>query len=147
MSLVEANNVLFSGTSVVEGRLAGVVFATGDGTLLGKIAQGVQLARLGRLWKFRLSTSCTDCHYCNMYRIIVLSCKSLSPQKLSIEKVLLNSSTAFFCFVPEGLMPTVTFSLMISSRQMAKRKVLVRKIDAVETLDVSAFCAVTRLEH
>ena len=45
MSLVEANNVLFSGTSVEEGRLAGVVFATGDGTLLGKIAQGVQLAR------------------------------------------------------------------------------------------------------
>jgi len=39
-------------------------------------------------------------------------------------------------------MPTVTFSLMISSRQMAKRKVLVRKIDAIETLGcVSVLCS------
>lgn len=66
----------------------------------------------------------------------------LSPQKLSMEKVILNSSTAFFCFVPEGLMPTVTFSLMISSRKMAKRQVLVRKIDAVETLGcVNVLCS------
>ena len=66
----------------------------------------------------------------------------LSPQKLSMEKVILNSSTAFFCFVPEDLMPTVTFSLMISSRKMAKRQVLVRKIDAVETLGcVNVLCS------
>lgn len=143
MSLVEANNVLFSGTSVVEGRLAGVVFATGDGTLLGKIAQGVQLARPRSSLEVQIE------HFVHIIAItatctglLSLVANLLSPQKLSIEKVLLNSSTAFFCFVPEGLMPTVTFSLMISSRQMAKRKVLVRKIDAVETLGcVSVLCS------
>lgn len=74
--------------------------------------------------------------------LLSLVANLLSPQKLSMEKVILNSSTAFFCFVPEGLMPTVTFSLMISSRKMAKRQVLVRKIDAVETLGcVNVLCS------
>ena len=143
VSLVESANVLFSGTSIVEGRLAGVVFATGDETLLGKIAKGVQLARTRSSLEVQIE------HFVHMIAItatctglLSLVANLLSPQKLSIEKVLLNSSTAFFCFVPEGLMPTVTFSLMISSRQMAKRKVLVRKIDAVETLGcVSVLCS------
>ena len=143
VSLVESNNVLFSGTSVVEGRVAGVVFAIGDSTLLGKIARGVQLARPRSSLEVQIE------HFVHMIAItatctglLSLVANLLSPQKLSIEKVLLNSSTAFFCFVPEGLMPTVTFSLMISSRQMAKRQVLVRKIDAVETLGcVSVLCS------
>lgn len=143
VALVESNNVLFSGTSVVEGRLLGVVFAVGDSTLLGKIAKGVQLARPRSSLEVQIE------HFVHLIAVtatctglLSLVANLLSPQKLSMEKVLLNSSTAFFCFVPEGLMPTVTFSLMISSRQMAKRKVLVRKIDAVETLGcVSVLCS------
>ena len=141
--LLESNNVLFSGTSVVEGKLVGVVFATGDDTLLGKIAQGVQHARPRSSLEVQIE------HFVHMIAItatctglLSLVANLLSPQKLSMEKVLLNSSTAFFTFVPEGLMPTVTFSLMISSRQMAKRQVLVRKIDAIETLGcVSVLCS------
>ena len=141
--LLESNNILFSGTSVVEGKLAGVVFATGDRTLLGKIAKGVQHARPRSSLEVQIE------HFVHMIAItatctglLSLVANLLSPQKLSMEKVLLNSSTAFFTFVPEGLMPTVTFSLMISSRQMAKRKVLVRKIDAIETLGcVSILCS------
>ena len=141
--LLESSNVLFSGTSVVEGKLAGVVFATGDGTLLGKIAQGVQQARPRSSLEVQIE------HFVHMIALtatctglLSLVANLLSPQKLSMEKVLLNSSTAFFTFVPEGLMPTVTFSLMISSRQMAKRQVLVRKIDAIETLGcVSILCS------
>lgn len=141
--LLESNNVLFSGTSVVEGKLAGVVFATGDSTLLGKIAKGVQHARPRSSLEVQIE------HFVHMIAmtatctgLLSLVANLLSPQKLSMEKVLLNSSTAFFTFVPEGLMPTVTFSLMISSRQMAKRQVLVRKIDAIETLGcVNVLCS------
>ena len=143
IALVESCNVVFAGTSVVEGRLAGVVFATGDETLLGKIAKGVQHARPRSSLEVQIE------HFVHLIAItatctglLSLVANILSPQKLSMEKVLLNSSTAFFCFVPEGLMPTVTFSLMISSRQMAKRRVLVRKIDAVETLGcVNVLCS------
>merc|ERR1719487_1675582 len=60
----------------------------------------------------------------------------------SKSEILQNASAALFAQVPEGLLPTVTISLMIASDQMAKRNVLVRKIDAVETLGcVSVFCS------
>merc|ERR1719407_98149 len=53
-----------------------------------------------------------------------------------------GASTAFFAQVPEGLLPTVTISLMIAAGKMTKRQVLVRKIDAVETLGcVSVLCS------
>ena len=42
--------------------------------------------------------------------------------------------TSDFAQVPEGLLPTVTISLMIASEKMSERKVLIRKLDAVETL-------------
>ena len=93
-----------------------------------------------------ITATCTGSKRCRLALpsagLLSLVANLLSPQKLSMEKVILNSSTAFFCFVPEGLMPTVTFSLMISSRKMAKRQVLVRKMDAVETLGcVNVLCS------
>merc|ERR1719450_595376 len=74
----------------------------------------------------------------------MLSCVAncLSPMQRSWGRILENSATAFFAQVPEGLLPTVTISLMIAARKMTKRQVLVRKIDAVETLGcVSVLCS------
>ena len=41
--------------------------------------------------------------------------------------------------VPEGLLPTVTLSLAWGAEQMARRQVLVRDLDAVETLGSTTF--------
>src|SRR4029079_10648758 len=41
--------------------------------------------------------------------------------------------------VPEALLPTVTLSLAWGAEQMAKRQVLVRNLDAVETLGSTTF--------
>jgi magnesium-transporting ATPase (P-type) len=66
----------------------------------------------------------------------------LSPVQRSVAEILQNSSTALFAQVPEGLLPTVTISLMIASKQLSRRSVLVRKLDAVETLGcVSVICS------
>lgn len=141
--MMEASNILFSGTSIIQGKIAGVVFATGDSTLLGQIAKGVQQAKPRSSLEHQIE------HFVHTIALVAtctgllsLVANLLSPQKLSLEKVILNSSTAFFTFVPEGLMPTVTFSLMIASQQMARSQVLVRRIDAVETLGcVSRLCS------
>merc|ERR1719491_970872 len=66
----------------------------------------------------------------------------LSPVQRSVSDILENSATALFAQVPEGLLPTVTISLMIASGQLSKRKVLIRRLDAVETLGcVSVVCS------
>jgi magnesium-transporting ATPase (P-type) len=52
----------------------------------------------------------------------------------SARQVLESSSAALFGQVPEGLLPTATISLLIASFQMEERNVLVRKLEAVETL-------------
>mmetsp|Transcript_46129 Transcript_46129/g.83027 ORF Transcript_46129/g.83027 Transcript_46129/m.83027 type:complete len:1121 (+) Transcript_46129:122-3484(+) len=141
--LIEATNILFSGTGVVQGKLLGVIIATGDKTLLGQIAQGVQQALPRSSLELQIE------HFVHMIAVtatftglLSLVANLLSPDNLSMEKVILNSSTTFFTFVPEGLMPTVTFSLMISSRKMVKQQVLVRRIDAIETLGcVNVLCS------
>jgi len=59
-----------------------------------------------------------------------------------VGEIVANSVGALFAQVPEGLIPTVTISLMIASKTMARRKVLIRKLDAVETLGcVSVVCS------
>jgi sodium/potassium-transporting ATPase subunit alpha len=119
------------------------VVATGDETYLGKIAQSIKSSR---------SISTLEVQIIHFVHIIagvaiIVGVASLianlnSPTKRSISEIVQNSFAALFAQVPEGLLPTVTISLMIASQEMFKRDVLVRKIDAVETLGcVTVFCS------
>merc|ERR1719375_2240698 len=135
--------MMFLGTTLVKGRVFAVVIYTGDSTALGNIAQSINKSRARSSLELQIE------HFVHLIAAVamavgVLSCLAniFSPQKRSWAHILENSATAFFAQVPEGLLPTVTISLMIASRKMAKRQVLVRKIDAVETLGcVSVLCS------
>ncbi len=76
-----------------------------------------------------------------MQRGLSLVANLCSSVERSYADILQDSAAALFAQVPEGLLPTVTISLMIASDQMAARNVIVRRIDAVETLGcVTVFC-------
>merc|ERR1719247_3658268 len=127
----------------MKGNCTAVVHATGDNTFLGKIAQGIKSSRVKSTLEIQIE------HFVHIIAVVaifigVLSLVSnlLSPVKRSPPDILENSAAALFAQVPEGLLPTVTISLMIASQQMSKRKVLVRKLDAVETMGcVSVVCS------
>lgn len=139
----EARNLAFFGTSIMKGNCTAVVHATGDSTFLGKIAQGIKSSRIKSTLEIQIE------HFVHIIAVVaivigLLSLLSnlLSPVKRSPPDILQNSAAALFAQVPEGLLPTVTISLMIASEQMNRRNVVVRKIDAVETLGcVSVFCS------
>jgi len=141
--MLEARSMMFLGTTMVKGRVFAIVVYTGDSTALGNIAQSINKSRARSSLELQIE------HFVHLIAGVamavgILSCLAniFSPQKRSWAHILENSATAFFAQVPEGLLPTVTISLMIAARKMTKRQVLVRKIDAVETLGcVAVLCS------
>jgi magnesium-transporting ATPase (P-type) len=140
---MEASNLAFFGTIVLKGNATCVVFGTGDQTFLGKIAQGIKQKRATSTLEKQIH------HFVHVIAVVAIVIGTLSlisnlvaPTKRRPDEIMQNSCAALFAQVPEGLLPTVTISLMIAAGQMFKRNVLVRKIDAVETLGcVSVFCS------
>lgn len=143
LSPIEARNLAFFGTTITKGNATCLVHATGDSTYLGKIAQGIKSSRTKSTLEIQIEHFI---HIIAKVAIMVgglsLAANLLSPVKRGPSIILQNSAAALFAQVPEGLLPTVTISLMIASDQMAHRNVIVRKIDAVETLGcVNVFCS------
>merc|ERR1719305_1127321 len=128
VSPAEARNLAFFGTSIMKGNCAALVHATGDNTFLGKIAQGIKSSRVKSTLEIQIE------HFVHVIAVVAIAigllslvANLLSPVKRSPPDILQNSAAALFAQVPEGLLPTVTISLMIASDQMAKKHVLVRK--------------------
>jgi Ca2+-transporting ATPase len=128
-------NLVFAGTSVAAGVGKAVVFATGMETEFGKIAHltlGLE-EEISPLQK-------------EIYRIArVVAALAVSIGIifffLSIAVVHRPVSAGFIfavgmivCFVPEGLLPTVTLALALAVQRMARCNALVKKLSAVETL-------------
>merc|ERR1719197_387827 len=142
-SPTEAVNLAFFGTTVLKGSATALVFATGDNTFLGKIAAGIKASRTKSTLELQVE------HFVHIIAGVAcfvgglsVAANLASPVPRPFTEILMNSTSALFAQVPEGLLPTVTISLLIASREMASRKVLVRKLDGIETLGcVSVVCS------
>jgi len=131
----EAGNLAFFGTSVLKGRATCLVHATGDATFLGKIALSINSVRTRSTLEEQIE------HFVHIVAAVAVCVGTLSfvanffsSVRRAPSAILQNSAAALFAQVPEGLLPTVTISLMIASDRLARRDVIVRKINAVETL-------------
>lgn len=130
---------LHAGTFVVEGMADAVVTATGAATRLAGIA--------------RLTTG-TPKHATPLtvglravVRTIAVIAIAVGVGFFGVSLVLGNGPAEGFVFaigvtvalVPEALLPTVTLSLAYGAEKMASRQVLVRDLEAVETLGSTTF--------
>lgn len=136
---VAVGDALFAGTFVVEGDTCARVTAIGQHTRLAVIA--------------RLTTSTTkpDTPLTRGLRGVVRLTAAIAVGVgvvfLLISILVGNPVQQAFVFaigvtvalVPEALLPTVTLSLAWGSEQMAKRQILVRNLEAVETLGSTTF--------
>ena len=138
----EAASVALAGANVVGGRGRAVVFATGAGTALGEVARlvagvvrepstlSVEVARLVRV--------VTALAVGMGLAVFVLARKLLG---LPFAESFLFGIGIIVANVPEGLLPTVTLALALGVQRMARRRVLVRRLPAIETLSaVSVVC-------
>ena len=130
---------LFAGTFVVEGEVDAVVTATGPSTRLAGIARlTVQTPRPPSPLARELG---------RVVRAVAGIAVGVGGAFFLLALALGNPASEGFVFaigvtvalVPEALLPTVTLSLAWGAEQMAKRQVLVRDLEAVETLGSTTF--------
>jgi calcium-translocating P-type ATPase len=132
--LLHGRNTLLAGTSVVSGEGRAVVFATGMHTEFGKIAHLTQTTSSG--------SSPLQLEITRLSRIVVAIAFSLGVTFFFIGQVIGLSFWENFIFaigiivalVPEGLLPTLTLALAMSTQRMAKRNALIRHLPSVEAL-------------
>jgi len=133
--LIESRNCVFMGTSVVNGTGKAVAFATGLQTEFGRI--------------FQLTAQVVE-EKSPLQRQVAIMAKRVSVIAIGLGAVLfaLRASTSqqrvvdsfvfalgvMVALVPEGLPATLSVSLAIGVRRMAKKNALIKKLLAVETL-------------
>lgn len=131
---LETKNLAFFGTLAVDGTAKGIVVNTGDSTVFGRIA-GLAAGSSADVTTLQL-----DIHH---FVIIISGVAIFLGVLFFVINIIKKAdwiSNIVFCIgiivanVPEGLLATVTVSLTLSAQRMAKKNVLVKKLEAVETL-------------
>jgi len=132
--LSDRHNIVFKGTSVVNGNGSAVITATGRNTQLGIITALVESSpvtqnpldrKLGRL------TGTLIWIMLGMTAVFVLTgIVQGKPMLLLIETAIALAVAA----IPEGLPVVATVALSYGMLAMARRKVIIKKLSAVETL-------------
>ncbi len=139
--LNDRSNMAYLGTSVMRGRGKGIVVETGSNTEIGKIAKEVLDANETetpiqiRMTKFTKQLGILTAILA-LIITIVLYFKGYTSKEIFFLVVALSVSA-----IPEGLPVVITLSLSISSNKMAKRNVLVKKLNAVEALGSATIIA------
>jgi len=132
--LLRCRSIVLAGTSMTAGEAKGLVFATGMRTAFGRIAHLTQTTGD--------APSTLQAEIARVSRTIAILALAIGAAVFALGVVIGLPQSAAFVFaigmivanVPEGLLPTVTLSMAMAARRMARRNVLVRRLPSVETL-------------
>lgn len=140
--LLEAADLLFTGSTCTGGEATAVVYATGMRTEFGRIAALSQ--------RIEQEPSPLEVQVRRVARLIAAAAVVMGAAFMAIGIVfagLSPSDTLTFAIgllvanVPEGLLPTITLALAVGVRLLARQGALVKRLSAVETLgSTSVIC-------
>ncbi len=142
VALGDRLNMLFMGTAASYGRGEAVVTATGMDTELGKIAGMVQGVKQSRTpLQKRLSQLGRWLAVAALILVIIIFVTGLLRGE-PLRIMFLTAVSMAVAAVPEGLPAIVTVALSLGAQRMLRRKALIRKLPAVETLgSVTVICS------
>jgi Ca2+-transporting ATPase len=133
-SLADRRNLTFAGTHVTSGQAEGLVFAIGNATETGRIAR--MLAGTVEL-STPLTRKITALSRLLLWLILGLAALGFVVGVMRGEKAVdmfMASVALAVGAIPEGLPAAVTIVLAIGVKRMARRRAIIRKLPAVETL-------------
>ena len=132
--LSERTNMAYAGTLVTKGRGRGIVVAVGKDTEFGKVADKVlgsedaKSPLIIRMEKFIRQISIG-------FIFLALALSALLYFKgYPLQEIFQNVVALTVSSIPEGLTIAMTIVLSLASAKMAKKKVIVKKLNAVESL-------------
>ncbi len=132
--LADRTCVVFSSTPVVAGRATAAVTATGMDTVVGEIAGEVRATgRQETPLQRRLARLSTRLGVLSVVAAAIIFILGVARGEAVVD-MLLFAVAAAVSAIPEGLPTAVSVSLALGVQRMAKRRALVRRISAVETL-------------
>jgi len=142
-ALGDRTDMAHMGTIVTYGRGTGVVIATGMQSELGRIATMIQEARkedtvlqkkLHQLSKVLVGAA--------LALIAVIAAEGAFVQQMPVKDLFMTAVSMAVAAIPEGLPAVVTISLALGAQRMLRRRALIRRLPAVETLgSVTVICS------
>ncbi len=132
--IADRTNLIFSGTAIANGRGKAVIFATGKQTEMGKIANMIKTTEKAEtpIKKRTLDLSRKLGLFALLASGLTLAIGLL--RGFDFIEIFLFALAAAVSAIPEGLPTVITLTLAIAVNRMAKRNVIIRKLQAVDTL-------------
>lgn len=136
-ALHERSNMIYSGTLLSNGKIVAIVTNTGNDTELGKIAKNLSLEKQApttlELKVRKVSKLITWLSAVLVALVIVYGVIT----KSDILTVVMLCISMIVASVPECLPIAITATLSVGAKEMAKKKAIVKKLSAIETLGCS----------
>lgn len=133
--LLERNNIAYKSTCVSSGKGKGIVINVGKNTEIGKIAFSIvhtkkeqtslqkSISKIGKFITISVLCICT----------VIFLIEMLTKNSNFISSLMISVALAVAA-IPESLPAVITLIMAMGVQQLAKRKVIIKKLHAVETL-------------
>ncbi|MGN6491549.1 MAG: cation-translocating P-type ATPase [Agriterribacter sp.] len=134
----DRTNMAFKGTHVTNGNAKAVVIATGMKTELGRVAGMLDEAESQTPLQKRLSDVSKKLTFIILGLCVIFFMTGYFRGE-NFNTILLTSISLAVAAIPEALPAVITVALALGARKLIKKNVLIRKLQAVETLGSVTF--------
>ena len=140
----EASNLVFSGTYVLKGNAKAIVLFTGRNTVFGRVAKLTVESK--KISEFERDISQFSKFILKLVGFVILivffANLFINRSDVNVFDLLIFSIALTVSVVPEALPLVITFSLSQGARRLSKKKIIVKRLSAVEDLgSIEVLCS------
>lgn len=143
ISLIDAKNLVFKGTHVVSGNGKAIVVATGLDTFIGGISKQIERIDVDVPLKKNIKKISRFIIFAVFLISIILFLGGIITGR-DFKEMLFTIISLSVSIVPEGLPVVVTLILSIGAWNMSLKKVLIKRLQAVDALGKASIIAVDK---
>lgn len=139
----DRTNMIYSGCSVISGKIVALVTATGMNTELGRIAKSITDKKdIPTPLQKKISEISKNLTIAIIFIIALVFLYNILIIHNNILQVIMLCISLMVSAVPEGLPAVISIALSLGVKELAKKKTLARTLSSVETLgSVEVICS------